>query len=311
MNKRLTTDEFIKKAKKIHGEKYDYSKVNYIDSSIKVCIICPVHGEFLQLPTNHYKYGCRKCGIVKRSENRTLNEAEFLKRCKNKFGDKYDFSLTKYSKMKNKVKVICSKHGEFEQYALALYRGVGCPKCANKSITNEEFIEKARKIHGDKYDYSEVKYDKSHKNVCIICPEHGEFWQTPNNHLNGKGCPICNESHLENEVRLALCDSGIEYEQWKHFSWLGKQTLDFYIKNYNIGIECQGGQHFIDEKFMGGIETIKNRDKNKNKVCNENGLILVYYFKEKFNKYYKFNNRFFNNVNDLVNFIKYGRTRGT
>ena len=120
----------INKAKKIHDNKYDYSKVHYINNKIKVCIICPKHGEFFQEPKAHLK-------------------------------------------------------------------GQGCPKCSGcAKLTMDDFIEKARKVHGDEYDYSKVKYINNHTKVCIICPEHGEFWQTPNSHLNGNGCYSCKNKKI-------------------------------------------------------------------------------------------------------------------
>lgn len=303
MHRKLTTDEFIEKSKKVHGNKYDYSKTKYVDTNTKVTITCPKHGDFEQYPTNHYKYGCKKCAVEQASSNRILSEKEFIERCKEKFGDKYDFSITKYTKMKDKVKAICPIHGEFEQYALALYRGIGCGRC-KKTTSTEDFIAKAKIIHGNKYDYSEVKYEKSHRKIYVICPKHGRFPITPNNHLHGKGCPVCNESKLEQEIRLILDKNKIKYKQWHHFKWLGKQSLDFYLTDYNIGIECQGGQHFINENFMGGIDLILKRDNTKNKLCKDNGVLLFYYFDEKYNKYYKFDNEFFNDKNKLIAKIK-------
>ena len=134
MRKRLTTEEFVERAKKIHGDKYDYSKVEYINNSTEVCIICSKHGEFWQKPEKHL-------------------------------------------------------------------RGHGCAKCCKtgiKSNTND-FIEKAKIVHGDKYDYSKVEYVNNHTKVCIICPIHGEFWQTPNSHLNGNGCFDC--SYIERGIK--------------------------------------------------------------------------------------------------------------
>ena len=121
-------EEFIEKARKVHGDKYDYSKVDYKDALTKVTIICPKHGEFYQIPDNHLG-------------------------------------------------------------------GNGCPSCSgNKKLTTEEFIGKAREVHGDKYDYSKVDYVNYNTEVCIICPEHGEFYQTPDIHLRGISCPACREN---------------------------------------------------------------------------------------------------------------------
>jgi len=185
--KQLTTEEFIRRAKKIHGDKYDYSKVNYVNSSTKVCIICLEHGEFWQLPFVHLKgSGCPRC------VGKYMTTEEFIRKAREVHGDKYDYSKVKYVDGKTNVCIICPIHGEFWQLPGNHLIGKGCSKCAGKNMSTEEFIRRAKKIHGDKYDYSNVNYIKSREKVCIICPIHGEFWQTPNAHLRGQGCPICN-----------------------------------------------------------------------------------------------------------------------
>ena len=143
-----------------------------------------------------------------------------------------------------------------------------------------EFITKAKEIHGDKYDYSKVEYINCDTKVCIICLEHGEFWQTPSSHLDGKGCPICNESHLERDFRVFLQENNIQFEYQKRFNWLGRQSLDFYLPEYNIAIECQGEQHFTSVEHFGGennYEKVILNDLKKKKLCEENGIKLLYY----------------------------------
>jgi hypothetical protein len=128
---------------------------------------------------------CPKCrgGI-------TTND-EFIKKSKEIHGDRYDYSKTKFTKVTDPVTITCPLHGDFTQkQAIYHLQGNGCPKCGKKSTT-EEFIENAKKIHGDKYDYSKVKYELAKKPVIIICPIHGEFKQTPIMHLRGAGCKKC------------------------------------------------------------------------------------------------------------------------
>lgn len=150
-----------------------------------------------------------------------------------------------------------------------------------------KFIEKAKLIHGDKYDYSKVKYVNNKIKVCIICPEHGEFWQMPSKHINSKqGCPICNESKLEHDVSIFLDANNIKYERQKKFKWLGLQSLDFYLPDYNTAIECQGRQHFIAVKHFGGDYGLKqtiNRDIMKKELCNKYNIKLLYFLSEKYN----------------------------
>ena len=167
-----------------------------------------------------------------------------------------------------KVCIICPKHGEFWQKPHEHLRGTGCQKCyderrgENKVYSVEEWIDKVRKVHNGKYDYSKVEYYRSSQKVCIICPEHGEFWQIPAMHLSGRGCPICKQSHLENKVEQMLKENNIKYISQYKTEWLGKQSLDFYLPDYNIGIECQGRQHFENDTFFGGIEGFKKINKS-------------------------------------------------
>ena len=194
MGKKLTLSEFIKKAKEVHGDKYDYSKVNYIDNKTKVCIICPEHGEFLITPNNHLRgHGCPKCGHISGQRKQTKTKKEFIKESNIIFNGKYAYDKFEYIKSSIKGVVICPEHGEFLITPNNHLRGHGCPKCAgcNKS-NNDTFVTMAKEIHGDKYDYSKVEYVNNRTKVCIICPEHGEFWQKPILHITQKcGCPKC------------------------------------------------------------------------------------------------------------------------
>lgn len=291
-NYALTTDKFIKKAREIHGDKYDYSKVNYENSLKNVCIICPVHGEFLQIPSNHLQGAeCPKCS------KRFMNTEYFIERSSKIHGNKYDYSKVYYVDSFTDVTIICQKHGEFKQKPREHLRGCGCPKCGLKRmwdtrgrITKEDFIEKAKLVHGDKYDYSKIEYINERTPVCIICHkkskngiEHGEFWQKPIAHLRGNGCRRCRNSHLENQIRLFLIRNEIEFEQEKTFDWLvGNKNshlyLDFYLPESNVAIECQGVQHFISIKndFNKFNEVIKN-DKIKEMKCLEHGVKIIYF----------------------------------
>ena len=184
--------KFIEKAIKRHGNKYDYSKVEYVDSNTKVCIICPEHGEFWQTPQGHVRgNSCPKCANGKRNVEMRITTKDFIKRAKRIHGDFFDYSKTDYINARTKVCIICPEHGEFWQMPFPHLKGYGCPKCAGKDMDNSFFIEKARKIHSNKYDYSKVEYTSGKQKVCIICPEHGEFWQAPVKHLYGQGCPQC------------------------------------------------------------------------------------------------------------------------
>lgn len=148
-----------------------------------------------------------------------------------------------------------------------------------KRKTREMFIEDANKVHNNIYDYSKIEYINNKTKVCIICPKHGEFWQSPTHHINRRqGCPICDESHLERDIRLFLIKENENFIQEYKTEWLGLQTLDFYLPKYNVAIECQGKQHFgLGGWISNEFEAIKERDERKRKLCKENGIKLLYY----------------------------------
>ncbi len=274
--KKLTTDEFIECARKVHGDKYDYSKVEYNGVHTKVCIICPEHGEFWMSPSAHIslKQGCKYCS------GKQLTREGFIKKSKEIHGDKYDYSKVEYVNNKTKVCIVCPIHGEFWQQPGRHILGQGCPKCANEySPTTEEWIKKAQAVHGDRYNYSKTVYTNTTTKVCVICPKHGEFWAYPNNHLHGNGCPNCRKSKLENIIGFYLMKNGIEFTFNKKFEWLKnkkKLSLDFYLPEYNVGIECQGEQHLISGREFTNTNQLEN-DVVKNKLCTENGVKLLYF----------------------------------
>ena len=204
--KRIDADSFIRRAKEIHGDKYDYSKVEYKNSYTKVTIVCPVHGEFEQEPSGHLlSKGCPRCGVVSRSTKKRSNTESFIKKAQEIHGDKYDYSKVDYKSVFTKVTIVCPIHGEFEQIPNNHLSGCGCPNCRNNiQLLTKTFINKAQKIHSDKYNYSKVDYKNNSTKVTIICPIHGEFEQTPNNHLRGKGCPKCAVGIRAGKLRLTV-----------------------------------------------------------------------------------------------------------
>ena len=301
--KKLTTQDFIERARKIHGNFYDYSKVDYKGRDINICIICPIHGEFWQTPHNHINGSkCPKCV----GKHRHTTE-EWIEEAKKVHGDKYDYSKVIYKGAFERVCIICPKHGEFRPRANNHLNGDGCKKCYHdkQRMTIEEFIKRAKYIHGNKYDYSKVdlEYRDKKGRVCIICPIHGEFWQKPNSHLNGRGCQFCKESKLEKEIAKYLYKNEINYERDFKDKWLGKQHLDFYLPKYNIAIECQGIQHF-EPKSFGSHENISlrfntdiQRDNLKIQKCKEHGIKLIHY--NPFEKYFGTYENEIHNVEEL------------
>ena len=133
--RKKTREEFIEDAKKVHGDKYDYSKVEYVNIKTKVCIICPIHGEFWQTPDDHISgRGCMLCGIEKNSAKRRLTQEQFIQRAYGKHKNKYDYSKAIYKGIYEKVIITCNKHNyTWEVRAKDLMNGHGCPKCGKES----------------------------------------------------------------------------------------------------------------------------------------------------------------------------------
>lgn len=292
MGKKSTIQEVIDKFKNIHGSTYDYSLIDYQGDSKKVKIICRTHGVFEQQPACHIrqKQGCPKCGRKKANtiiKTRLIGNKKFIERIENIFGkDAFDYSRLNYQGAHKKVTLICKKCGNIEtKVPNVLYRGFGCLKCqgntvGKKLLTNENFIERAKQVHGDKYDYSKVIYNGISNKIEIICPKHGSFFQEPNVHINMKcNCPECNVSKGEEQIGIWLNKNNIEYiYQYKVKIEDSYHYYDFYLPKYNTLIEYNGLQHYKPIAFFGGekgFEYLKQRDKIKEKYCLDNKINLL------------------------------------
>ena len=275
----MTKEEFIEKARKVHGDKYDYSKVDYVNAKTKVCIICPIHGEFWQTPDNHLQgKKCYKCA------NKNMTTEDFILKARKVHGDKYDYSKVDYVNTKTKVCIICPKHGEFWQMPNSHLCGSGCILCSYdklheiKSFNKEEFIEKAKCIHGDKYDYSKVDYVNAKHKVCIICPTHGEFWQEAHLHTIGSQCPVCaehsskEETNLGNYIKELVGEDNVIFRDRKI---LNGYEIDILIPEKKIGIEYNG-------LFWHTEENGKDKQYHLNKTVEaaKHGIHLIHIFED-------------------------------
>ena len=282
--------------------------MEYTNATTKVCIICPIHGEFWQRPNCHLNgQGCPYCcGNVKGSSE------TFIEKAKKIHGDKYDYSKVEYINNRTKVCIICPKHGEFWQNPHEHLNGYGCLLCGQEISKNSrrlelnEFINRAKQIHGNKYDYSKVKYVNYDTPICIICPKHGEFWQMPHSHLNYHACPKCaNENFVQEEKLFELVLDNIKDEviRQKRFKWLRYKipmSIDIYLPSKKIGIEYQGKQHFKTVNFFGDNKEQLKRDKEKIKLCKENGIKLLHFtFNKKDCEDWK-EYKVYTNINDLI-----------
>lgn len=284
----MNTENFIEKAKLKHKNKYDYSKTVYNGCKNKIIIICPEHGEFLQIPNNHLQgQGCPICsGKIKKTTE------QFIKEAKEIHQNEYDYSLVKYKNAKTKVKIICKKCGNvFEQLPKNHCRKnnpQGCPICYGNIIkTTEQFVEKSEKIWGlNKYDYSLVNYVNNRTKVKIKCLKHNLiFEQTPKKHYLGEGCFLCVcKSKSEEIIDAFLKKHNIKFIReyaFKDCKYKKVLPFDFYLPDYNIVLEYQGIQHFKQQgRGHEKLEERKLKDQIKRNYCLKNSIkeIEINYF---------------------------------
>lgn len=288
---RSTTKEFIKRSKLIHGNKYDYNDVEYIGVHFNVNIICKKHGNFSQPPHTHLRgNGCPKCGTIDGVNNQKITNDAFIKKLKSIHGNKYDYSKVIYVDYQTNIKIICKVHGEFSQRPSVHLVGNGCVKCSRiisantQKCSDDDFIKKSKKIHGNKYNYYKMQYKNAHSKIDIICSKHGIFSQTPSSHLKGSGCPVCNSSKGELIINEYLVKNNIKFNnEYKFEGCINPETkrrleFDFYLPDYNTCIEYDGAQHYESINFFGGengLITNKIRDKIKTKYCKNKGIELI------------------------------------
>jgi len=282
-SKVLSINNFIDRANVKYDNKYDYSLVKYYNSKTEINIICKLHGRFNTTPERHLKgIGCPICSGNKLNKNILLDRFKII------HGDKYDYSLVNYISTSGFISIICREHGLYKQRASHHLNGDGCPKCAinfnanNRKLNTEKFIEKAKIIQGNKYDYSLVNYIHSQKKVNIICDKHGIFKQLPNKHLLGSGCPLCSESKGEKKIREILNEFNIIFISQKTFEECRgskhKLPFDFYLPDKNILIEFNGEQHYETIKYFGGVDSlnkIKKTDEIKRIFAKKNNILLI------------------------------------
>jgi len=242
MTRRLTTEEFIERAKSAHDVVFDYSKSVYVRNNIKLTISCPIHGEFSQTPGNHVnlKQGCPKCGGT---EKLTLDD--FINKANRVHKNKFTYCQSVYVNNVTKVEILCPKHGIFTQTPRDHLSGYGCPSCCKTTrLTTGEFIRRAINVHGDRYSYTLSVYKNKDTKLSICCDSHGVFTQTPHNHVSLKqGCPLCSKSgfktNKEGFVYILASSSGgvmkigITNDVKQRVSQLGKTTpFDFNLLDY-------------------------------------------------------------------------------
>lgn len=287
MAKRLTQEEFIEKCDAVHN-KYDHSRTIYYNNRTKIAVICKDHGEFFIYPSHYLRgKGCLKCGHDSAKSKMSHSTEGFIEKSKEIHGDTYDYSKVKYKNSQTKVIIICKEHGEFAvKPNKHIHSARGCPICGklssidksrSKRTSNDDFIDKCIRVHGDTYDYSITKYDNTFinntKKVSIICKKHGEFVQIAYDHLDGHGCPKCpkntNTSVGHAEILEFLDNINVKYSSNDRTA-ISPQELDIYVESLNVAIEFNGV--YWHSKYN------KNYHYNKYKLCADNNISLYQFW---------------------------------
>lgn len=236
-----TTEQFIEKAKSTHENKFDYSKTVYTGWNKELTIVCPAHGEFKCFPNNHLRSksgGCPVCNPKKK-----ITTEQFIEKAKSVFPD-YDYSKTVYINSYTQINAVCKLHGEFNSYPNNFLKGEGCPACIprretviDKEKEKSKFIERANKIHNNKYEYNLVNYINNKTNVKIVCSMHGVFEQRPDLHLQGQGCPVCGNIKKSKSQRIPI-EEFIKRARSIHNNKYGYSLVNYINNAIKIKIIC-------------------------------------------------------------------------
>lgn len=265
-------DLFVAEAKKRHGNKFNYDKTEPKGACSKVIVNCPVHGDYEVTANGHLLYDCYECNPRKKKDLKT-----FLECAREKHGSKYDYSLVDYKRTDKKVKIVCEKHGIFEQTPSS-HLEYGCAKCGHDKKLNstETFIDKAVKLHGDRYDYSLVNYTGARECVKIICKFHGEFEQEARVHLMGCHCQKCANEMLSDSIKHTL-NSFIERSKQHHGERYDYSLVDYKHSCVPVKIICSVHGIFKQnpkEHMYGNGCTKCAREKNKD-VCRKDNDYFI------------------------------------
>ena len=278
-------ENVVEKLNKIHGDEYKYFPETYKGVSKRIKVKCKTHNYIWTVRVMELLKGegCPKCRYIKSGKKLVLKVSEFIERSKETHGDKYDYSkVHQFKRQKTEtVIIICPNHGEFKQKPYDHYSGSGCPKCWEDirsevlTIPWKEVLKSFIEVHKEEYEYCENTYTNSNEKMEIICKKHGVFLQTPINHKQGNGCPVCKSSTGEKFITHLLNDLGVEFEHQKKFKKLGRKRFDFYIPSINTIIEYNGIQHYEPIDYFGGekrFNSLVGNDKIKRQYCIDNDI---------------------------------------
>ena len=286
-------DRFIQKARATHGDRYDYSKVEYVNKDTNVVIVCSVHGDFEQTPANHYKHGCWKCHFDVTARQQRGNHgasgvradrSDVIAKFRKAHGERYGYDKVQYQNNKTRVIITCPEHGDFEQTPVNHLAGKGCRTCYTARLATPvtDFVQEARAVHGDRYDYSRVQYRNTDSKVAITCPAHGDFEQTPAWHLKGNGCPTCSTrvSKAETEIYDYLrTHYGGRVIQRNTRSVIEGFELDLYLPALKLAVEYCGLYWHSEQQLKARGQT-NYYHLEKLRACRARGIRLLTIFED-------------------------------
>lgn len=282
LHKRLTSSVFFDRCSQKHKNKYDYSRSSFKTISENIDIICPNHGLFTIIAKKHLKgVECPTC----KCDEKNNQFDDFVLKANIFHNGKYNYSSSLFKNKYTDIDIICPVHGNFRQPPFRHLKS-GCKLCGDalriskNTISVDEFIRRARGIHGSDYIYDNTNYINSSVKIYIRCSKcNSTFPQTPTSHLRGRGCPICKLSHGERKINNVLLAKDIKFNRQKTFNDLlgigGKHLkFDFFVPDYNICIEYDGEQHFNTESRYWS-NYVMEHDNIKNLYCANNKIRLL------------------------------------
>ncbi len=269
-NIKKTTEQFIKEAQEVHGNRYDYSESNYRNAREKINILCRIHGEFSVFPNSHLKgTNCKECTMV--------GFEEFKERSNKAHNNKFSYEKSVYINTATKLIVICPTHGDFYAIPHMHMNGGGCAKCAFPGLSIEEFIKRAKDTHGDFYNYSRTRCTKATEKVEIQCNLHGSFFQVAQTHWSGAGCPKCGKLAAIEKIKYTL-EEFIEECKLFHKDRYDYSIVDYQGCDKRINVIC---------RTHGVFSTLAGEHLRIGGNCRKCTMVTFEEFKERANKIHR------------------------
>lgn len=284
--KRLSLEEWVERCNAIHNNRYDYSKTIYRNYRENVTIICPIHGEFIQKAASHAAgSGCQKCarervGRMHRGNKFAIKKpmrpaADCIAELNKIHGGKYDYSKARFTSMTAFITVVCPVHGEFSIIYKNHLAGKGCPACRRRKLSDDDFMERVKAAHGDRYQYKLDEYVNYVTPMTIICPVHGEFKQCPREHFRGYGCRACAAAGSSTLEELVL--SWFPHLKQSDRTVLDKKEIDLLDVERKVGIEINGDYWHCEKN------TTQNYHQMKTDLAESRGYQLLHFWEYEIN----------------------------